>query len=37
MDGQVEFWQTCCGQCGMGLCYVDQLNGAADEGHGWQH
>lgn len=32
MDGYAE----CCGQCGMGQCYVDQMTGEADEGYGWQ-
>jgi hypothetical protein len=32
MDGYAE----CCGKCGPGLCYVDQMTGEADEGWGWQ-
>ena len=29
-------YETCCGNCGMGQCYVDQITGAADEGHAWE-
>ena len=32
-DGYAE----CCGNCGMGLCYVDATTGEADEGWGWQN
>lgn len=29
-------YAECCGKCGMGQCYVDQMTGEADEGYGWQ-
>lgn len=29
-------YDSCCGHCGMGLCYVDQMTGAASEGHAWE-
>lgn len=29
-------YNTCCGNCGMGLCYVDQITGEADDGHAWE-
>ena len=27
---------TCCGDCGQGLCYVDQATGESVQGWGWQ-
>jgi hypothetical protein len=29
-------YAECCGNCGPGLCYVDQMTGEASEGWGWQ-
>jgi hypothetical protein len=29
-------YETCCGNCPQGGCYVDQMTGAASEGFGWQ-
>lgn len=30
-------YNSCCGNCGPGLCYIDQITGAADEGHAWEY
>lgn len=35
-DQPPEFADTCCGNCGPGLCYVDAMTGENSEGWGWQ-
>lgn len=31
-----DAYQMCCGQCGPGLCDVDDMTGENTEGWGWQ-
>lgn len=37
MKTRIDGYNECCGDCGMGLCYVDHLTGEANEGWGWQN
>lgn len=34
---RIDGYAECCGDCGMGLCYVDTITGEAAWGWGWQN